>query len=180
MRGGPGKWLLVLAVAILALAGGVVAGQHWTQRATGPADTAAPAFQLPDTAANMHALADHAGELVLVNFWATWCPPCRKEIPMLIELQQAYGPQGFQVLGIALDEAAAVGDYARRSGMNYPALLAGPAEGFDLMDAYGAQLGGLPFNALVSPQGQIVYRHEGALTREMLEPLLLEHLPVAG
>lgn len=178
----PPGWLLGGVLAVLALAGGVLAGQHWAQPNAARPDTGthAPGFSLPDTQAAFHSLADHAGDLVLVNFWATWCPPCRKEIPMLIALQTAYAERGFQVLGIALDEAAAVQAYAERVGMNYPALFTGPAEGFDLMDAYGAQLGGLPFNVLVNPQGQIVYRHEGALTRDMLEPLLLEHLPAKG
>ena len=173
------KPLLLLACAIAALAGGVFLQQHLAaQRAAveAQAPTPAPEFALTDINGQPQSLAAHRGKLVLVNFWATWCPPCREEIPLLIDMQAQHGEAGFQVIGIALDQAEKVAPYAAQIGMNYPAVIAPPAQGFDLMDAYGAQVGGLPFNVLVDAGGAIVFRHEGALTREQLEPLLQRYL----
>lgn len=173
------KPLLLLTCAIGALAGGVwlqqhLAAQHASVDATAPSP--APEFALTDISGQPQSLAAHRGKLLLVNFWATWCPPCREEIPLLIDMQTQHGESGLQVIGIALDQADKVTAYAAQMGMNYPAVIAPPAQGFDLMDAYGAQVGGLPFNVLVDTEGQIVFRHEGALTREQLEPLLQRHL----
>ena len=171
--------MALLACAIAALAGGVYLQQHLAAQRAGAVATApsvAPDFSLLDITGAEHSLAKHHNKLVLVNFWATWCPPCREEIPLLIELQAKHADDGFQVLGIALDQADKVASYAEQIGMNYPAIIAPPAQGFDLMDAYGAQVGGLPFNVLVDTKGQIVFRHEGALTRDQLQPLLNQYL----
>ena len=176
-----GLWkpLALLACAIAALAGGVYLQQHLAAQRAGAVATApsvAPDFSLLDITGAEHSLAKHHNKLVLVNFWATWSPPCREEIPLLIELQAKHADDGFQVLGIALDQADKVASYAEQIGMNSPAIIAPPAQGFDLMDAYGAQVGGLPFNVLVDTKGQIVFRHEGALTRDQLQPLLNQYL----
>lgn len=172
------KALVLLASAVAALSGGIWLQQHLATQAKEDAAPVAAAvdFALADITGQAQSLAAHRGKLVLVNFWATWCPPCREEIPLLIELQAAHADDGLQVLGIALDQADKVATYVEQVGMNYPAIVAPPAQGFDLMDAYGAQVGGLPFNVLVNAAGQIVYRHEGALTREQIAPVLARHL----
>ena len=176
-----GLWkpLVLLACAIAALAGGVYLQQYLAaQRQATDASAPTPAidFALTDLDGQPQSLAAHSGKLVLVNFWATWCPPCREEIPLLIELQAEHAESGLQILGIALDQADKVAAYAKQMQMNYPAIIAPPAAGFDLMDAYGAQVGGLPFNVLVNGAGEIVFRHEGALTREQFAPVLTRHL----
>lgn len=175
-----GLWkpLVLVVSAGAALAGGVALQQYL---GSVDAETEAPAgpaldFTLADITGEPQSLTAYRGQLVLVNFWATWCPPCREEIPLLIELQAEHAEAGLKVLGIALDQADKVAAYVAQVGMNYPAIIAPPAQGFELMDAYGAKVGGLPFNVLVDGQGQIVFRHEGALTREQIAPVLTRHL----
>lgn len=175
-----GLWkpLVLVASAGAALAGGVVLQQHLASQNAATEAAAAPAldFALADITGAPQSLTAYRGQLVLVNFWATWCPPCREEIPLLIELQAEHAEAGLQVLGVALDQADKVAAYVEQVGMNYPAIVAPPAQGFELMDAYGAKVGGLPFNVLVDGQGQIVFRHEGALTRAQIAPVLTRHL----
>ena len=92
----------------------------------------APEFALRDLAGKSHRLAEWRGKLVLLNFWATWCPPCREEIPLFIDLQRRYAGQGLQIVGISIDDPAAVARYWQDMKINYPLLLADDAT-LDLM-----------------------------------------------
>ena len=173
---------LILVLAVVAAALGAFVGTQFkpqqpnTEHNVNKAQAAAPALELPNLSGEPVALADYSGKLVLVNFWATWCPPCRKEIPMLAELQADYADAGFQILGPGLDDRELLAAMAPRLGINYPVLVADPAAGFELMDQFGAQIGGLPFNILVDQQGEIVFRLEGDLKRDEIEPLVRQHL----
>ncbi len=126
----------------------------------------APEFNLPDIHGNNVALSQFRGKVVLLNFWATWCPPCRKEIPDLIELHNQYGGQGFAVLGISLDEdgARAVRPFAAEHGINYPLLLGNEKVVAD----YGNFLG-IPTSFLIDRGGRIVKSYEGARPKNMFE-----------
>ena len=75
-------------------------------------------FSLPDLDNKQRAIKEWDNKVILLNFWATWCPPCRREIPAFIELQEKFGPQGFQVIGVAIDEKEAVQDYSDGMGVN--------------------------------------------------------------
>ena len=112
------------------------------------------------------------GKVLVVNFWATWCPPCRKEIPEFIALQKEYGPRGLQFVGLALDDADRVRNFAATMKVNYP-LLVGDDPVYAAASAYGNKAGVLPFTAIIDRQGRVIYTHAGELTREEAESVLL-------
>ena len=108
---------------------------------------------------------------MVVNFWATWCPPCLAEIPEFIQLQKQYGKQGVQFIGIAIDQKSKVQAYAQEVGMNYPVLL-GDLAGIDLARRIGNAQGGLPYTVILDRSGKIVTTQLGALSHEKLEGII--------
>ncbi len=135
-------------------------------------------FALRDLAGKTHGLADWRGKLVLLNFWATWCPPCRHEIPIFISLQKRYADRGLQIVGISIDYPEAVARYWQEVGINYPLLLADEST-FGLMAAYGNRTGGLPFSVLIRPDGAIDSVKLGAYSEKVLEASIVSLLPEA-
>ncbi len=121
-------------------------------------------FTLQDMQGKTHHLSDYRGKWVLVNFWATWCPPCRKEIPDLISLQKTH--QDLVVIGVAVDydSIKAVADFVRKEGINYPIVL-----GNDAVFAQIGEMQVLPTSYLYSPKGEKAAYQEGALTKESIE-----------
>ncbi len=105
-------------------------------------------------------LAQWKGKLVVLNFWATWCPPCLKEIPAFVDLQQRLGPRGLQFVGIALDEVAAVQPFLKEHAINYPVLL-GDQDVARFMTQLGNQIGALPFTVVVGRDGKVLTLHQG-------------------
>jgi len=130
-----------------------------------------PEFTLPDLSGARRHVSEWDGRPLLINFWATWCVPCRREIPRLIDAQAAYGDDGLQVVGIALDDQEAARPYAREMEINYPVLVAGPA-GIELARAYGEDFGALPYTVLVAPDGTIIDSHTGELQSSQLHGLV--------
>jgi len=118
------------------------------------------------------ALEQLKGKVAVVNFWATWCPPCRKEIPDLVEAHARYRERGVAFLGIAVeDNRELVQDFSRTYGINYP-LVAGKEQGIALMQALGNQAAGLPFTLVLDAQGNIVAAKRGAMNATRLEQAL--------
>jgi peroxiredoxin len=166
--------VLVLAVLIAAITAMLLAGKYATRgtvKAGMPAagelnGQVAPNFELKDTSGKTVRLADLRGKAVLLNFWATWCPPCKVEIPWFIELQKQYGPQGLQVIGVAMDEAGTelVSKYAREAGINYPILLGNDNVG----DAYGG-IQALPTTFYIGRDGKVVRRVFGLASHKDVE-----------
>lgn len=130
------------------------ATHYWLRTASVTTPSVATDFALRDLAGKTHSLADYRGKLVLLNFWATWCPPCRKEIPLFIELQRRYQKQGLQIVGISIDNPEAVARYWQEMRINYPLLLADETT-FELMAAYGNRSGALPYSVLIGADGQV-------------------------
>jgi thiol-disulfide isomerase/thioredoxin len=121
-----------------------------------------PAFKLPDPANKLHSLADLRGHPVLVNFWATWCPPCREEIPLLEKLQKRYASTGLKIVGIADDDPAKVKAYVGKMPIGYQILIA--ADGADkIARTMGLQLIGLPASVMIDANGNVVKYHMGEL-----------------
>ncbi len=131
-----------------------------------------PAFSYPDLDGRQRHSSEFADKVVVLNFWATWCPPCRKETPAFIELQKAFADQ-VQFVGIAIDDAEPVREFADSFGMNYPVLL-GDVDAVAMARRLGNRYEGLPFTVVAGRDGSVVLRHAGGLEREQLEPLLRE------
>lgn len=174
-RGGWRRALLPLAAVLAGLLGYLVANWfHGGSTDDGPAH--APPFRLLDLDGEAHTLADFSGRWVLLNFWATWCPPCREEIPVLIAAQSRHGAQGLQVVGIAVDTAEAVAGFHGQTPFNFPSLLGGDGA-LALIGDYGNAAGVLPYSVLIGPDGTVLTRHRGAFSAEALATLLAKYLP---
>lgn len=167
------RLLLSGAVAATAVAG---AGWGWwqSQRSSPPSDTpeGIPQFweKTFDTPLEGHSLALHTFQHrpLLLNFWATWCPPCVAEMPLLNHFFQQQQANGWQVLGIAVDKPVAVRQFLARQPVDFPVVLA-PLEGADLARALGNLGGGLPFTVLLDANGQVRQRKIGQVTPQLLQ-----------
>jgi thiol-disulfide isomerase/thioredoxin len=119
----------------------------------------------------VQALEQWKGKIIVVNFWATWCPPCIAEIPEFIKIQKQYEKQGVQFVGIAIDQKSKVQAFAKENKMNYPVLL-GDLAGIDLARRIGNANGGLPYSVIVDRNGNVVATQLGTLSREKLEVII--------
>jgi thiol-disulfide isomerase/thioredoxin len=155
-------WLLL---ALLAAGGGFAA--YWFSDA--PAQRR-PDFTLKDLDGIPRSIVEWDGQVILVNFWAPWCKPCREEMPMLMQLQDDFGDRGLQVLGLAIDDPEPVRRFAEELDVNY-LLLADLMPTLAVQEAYGDTR--LPYSVLIDRQGRIVYRKAGELTRAEIEAQLL-------
>jgi len=165
---------IALTVVVAALAGTIAYyayDRHGTRTAP-PAELAAepaqlvetlPQFQLADREGQMRSLQDWPDRALIVNFWATWCAPCRREIPLLEQLQRDHAGEGFQVIGIAVDFRDKVLAYADEMQIDYP-LLIGEQEALDAAAAFGVTTIGLPFTVFSDRRGRVVTAHLGELT----------------
>lgn len=112
-------------------------------------------------------LAQWKGKVIVLNFWATWCPPCIEEIPEFIKIQKQYADQGVQFIGVAIDQKSKVEAFVRQTGVNYPILL-GDLAGIDLARRIGNARGGLPYSVIVDRNGKVVTTQLGTLSHDKL------------
>ncbi|OGA40882.1 MAG: hypothetical protein A3G26_03125 [Betaproteobacteria bacterium RIFCSPLOWO2_12_FULL_65_110] len=161
----------VVAIAAVVLA--VVAGV-FTYRAT-VSDRSVPEpaaellrLQLPDTAGKQQSLSQWRDKILIVNFWATWCEPCRKEVPALLRVQAKYASNGVQVVGIFLDSVDKVQQFAIEYKIGYP-LVMGSMGVIDLTRTLGNKTGGLPYTVILDRSGKVVKTHLGGISETELE-----------
>jgi peroxiredoxin len=130
-----------------------------------------PDFTLIDVDGTARSISDWDGKVILVNFWATWCPPCVREMPAFIKLYETYQDKGFTIIGVALDNKQDVIDFVDPMGVEYPILL-GDQQGIKLTQEYGNRLGVLPYTVVIDRNGRIVERHRNEMTFEEAEALI--------
>ena len=130
-----------------------------------------PEFTLKDTDGRLHSVHEWDGKALMVNFWATWCAPCRREIPLLNRLRGEYLGRGVEVLGIAVDFPEDVAAYRRRFPIDYP-LLVGEQDGLDAARAFGIESMLFPFTAFTDAHGRLLTVHVGELHEAQARAIL--------
>ena len=171
------EWLTTAAVAVAAGSAGF-AFNAWRTAPEPPSAAGGDALlelRLPDLEDRLHTIADWKGKLVVVNFWATWCGPCREEIPLFVRLQSDYASRGLQFIGIAIDQPDKVKPFAREFKMNFPILIGG-YDVIELGRRIGNKAGVLPFTVILGRDGRIVATAVGAAKPEKFEPLVVSLL----
>lgn len=129
-----------------------------------------PVFELSDMEGEVRDFAEWNGKHRILNFWATWCAPCRREIPLLKAFQDERAADGFQVIGIAVDFLEPVVDYAKEANFNYP-ILVGEQDAMAVAESSGVAFIGLPFTMLVAADGELIGTHMGEIHKEQLDEI---------
>lgn len=162
------KTLVVAAAATIALALGVGVAV-WERRTL----DARPllTLSLPDTAGREQSLGQWKGKVLVVNFWATWCAPCREEMPEFVKAQRELGPKGLQFVGIAIDQRDKVVEFVQELDVNYPALIGG-FDAMELSRAMGNSLMALPFTVIVDRDGRVAHTQLGPLKPAQLRAIV--------
>jgi peroxiredoxin len=170
-------WLLATVLGLTLLLAGCAGGGY--EEPSGEEETvdplateqrAAPEFELPDLSGGTVSLAESSGRVRLIDFWATWCPPCRDEIPMLNELHKTYESEGLTILAISDEKAEVVREFADEVGMDYTNLI----DSGDVSENY--RVLGLPTAFLIDRDGRIVDSYMGPKSRKQLEEKIRELL----
>jgi len=161
------RWIIAATGALGLALVTVYIPKPWTPRPRAALGAACPAnakdanlnFTLKDMNGRDFRLADYKGKVILLDFWATWCGPCKYEIPGFVELQDQYGSQGLQVVGVSVDDTAdKLPPFVKEFKMNYPVLVGLGRD--DVQEAYGP-IWGIPVNVLISRDDKICARHTG-------------------
>ena len=160
--------LIIVAVIIsLMLVFGIQKTRHTSPPGAGKLQgQPAPDFSLASVDGKTVKLSEFRGKAVLLNFWATWCEPCKVEMPWFIQLQQQYGSQGLQVVGVAMDDSSPkdISEFAQKMGVNYPIAIG--------KEAVGDQYGGIPYlpsTFYIGRDGKVIDRVYGLVSRSEIE-----------
>jgi thiol-disulfide isomerase/thioredoxin len=172
------RTVLVVAAALAALVAGV-----WAQHSLGdaPKVEARPvdlSIAFPDLKGRKHPMDEWKGKVLVINFWATWCPPCLEEMPEFVKLQQEFGERGLQFVGIAIDDADSVKEYLLKMPVNYPILI-GENGGDTWAFKLGNKVNVLPFTAVFSRTGQLIHVEQGPFKRKSLLKVVGSELGLA-
>lgn len=180
--------LVIVMVAILGAALGMLAGSNFNFAPERPVPAGVTVLQLgdmrtdlqlPDSNGSMHRLSDWDGKLVLLNFWASWCGPCREEMPLLDETGAHLAGDGLAVVGVAIDNADAVGDFLKEHPVRYPILIGGNDDP-DPSLTFGDTRSVLPYSVLIGRDGRILARRAGSFNAQTLSAWLKPYVNPAG
>jgi len=171
------RWPALLLIGLAAMAAGL-----WLyQSVLAPARASAAALatlqsrSFSDLDGSDRTLLDWQGKVRVVNFWATWCEPCREEIPALQRVQAKFAANGLETIGISIDHADKVRQFAKNMAITYPLLL-GDASVIDVARALGNRAGGLPYTLVIDAQGKLLASKLGGITEAQLTDILLPAL----
>ena len=169
------KLLYGIPLALAALAAGIWLAQARYAPKIPAASAVAALWQLhfPDVRGHDQPLSQWRGQVVVLNFWASWCAPCREEIPDFVALHTQYRPKGVEFVGIAIDNQASVAQFLQHLPVNYPILI-GEGGASSLARQLGNPSGALPYTIVLDRGGHIVLSHLGRLPRATLEEALIK------
>jgi thiol-disulfide isomerase/thioredoxin len=157
------RWIAFATLAVAALGAGLYFGQRADDAKVPDKEaTALFAVALPDAQGREQSIGQWKGKVVVVNFWATWCAPCREEMPEFARIQTELGPKGVQFVGIAIDEAPKVKAFVDEIGLTYPALIGGYGS-LELSKTLGNRLMALPFTVILDRSGHVAHTQLGPL-----------------
>ncbi|NOX68454.1 MAG: TlpA family protein disulfide reductase [Gammaproteobacteria bacterium] len=172
--------IVIMSVALIAIAAGGFILQNNLATKSNPAIESANAtvatgddkihFQLKDVTGELRQSSEWDGKARLINFWATWCAPCRREIPLLIATQEKYAANNVQIIGIAVDFPDEVAAYAEEAEFNYP-ILVGQEDAMAVAESSGVDFIGLPFTMVISPDGDLIKTHIGEIVEAHIEKI---------
>lgn len=167
------KQFFLIPLAAAALATGIWLAQtrYAPQTPEAPAVSALWQLDFPDVHGQPQALSQWRGQIVVLNFWASWCAPCREEMPDFVALREQHHPKGVEFVGIAIDNAANVAKFLQQQPVNYPILI-GEGAAHSLTRQLGNPSGALPFTIVLARDCSIVLTHLGRLPRTTLETAL--------
>ncbi len=152
------KWAIVAVVALAGLA----AGAYFGAGRSAPSAAGLIGLALPDVEGREQRLAQWKGKVMVVNFWATWCEPCREEMPEFVKAQEALRSKGLQFVGIAIDQPDKIRQFTTELKVNYPSLVGGYGA-LELSKTLGNSLMALPFTVILDREGGVAYAQMGPL-----------------
>ncbi len=165
---------LIIIAGLLALGGGILV-RGLSVPTEQVSSQPLPDFKFPDLSDQQHSISEWQGKVRVINFWATWCPPCIKEIPAFVEMQEQFGTKGLQFIGIAVEDKEPVKEFIAKIKINYPILI-GDFDGVSLAHQLGNTADAVPFTLIVNQKGEIIYQHQGGISKEdileVIQPLL--------
>lgn len=172
------NWLIAAAALIAGGAGFALRRANMSGPATGNAVRNLLALELPDPDGKPQSMKQWQGRVQIVNFWATWCEPCREEIPGLLRIVKKHDAKGLQIVGIAIDSDDKVKQFAKEFQITYP-LLIGGLETVDLSRELGNKAGALPYTVVLDRDGRVVRTHLGKISEQELDEVVTPLLATA-
>ncbi|MCG6965594.1 MAG: TlpA family protein disulfide reductase [Chromatiaceae bacterium] len=138
----------------------------------GTAQSAAPELLLVDLEGVQHGLSEWRGQVLVVNFWASWCAPCQAEIPQLVRLQSEFGARGLQIIGVGIDAPRRLANVRRSLGINYPVLIVEPEQAGRMLGDWGNARQFVPYTVVIDRDGRVAHRQFGELDREVFNEFI--------